>query len=94
MSGTELYRDIRRVRNPSHVPRVFIYRFHASLNFANSERFQASLYLRTVKNKNVPNGPLHTIVIDFRRDALLRTAGADTRTVPSMRWTARRPSCW
>ena len=66
VAGSELYRDIKRVRDPTYVPHVYIYRFHASLNFANSDRFQTALYWQTVKNTKVPNGPLHTIVIDFR----------------------------
>eukprot|EP00042_Codosiga_hollandica_P058216 m.874437 g.874437 ORF g.874437 m.874437 type:complete len:899 (-) comp59799_c0_seq2:349-3045(-) len=65
IAGTELYRDIKRVRSPQYVQHVFIYRYHASLNFANADFFQNKVYLATVKNKQVPNGPLHTIIIDF-----------------------------
>jgi MFS superfamily sulfate permease-like transporter len=40
ISGTELYRDTRRVKNPKVLRHISIFRFHASLNFANLDYFQ------------------------------------------------------
>ena len=40
VSSSELYRDINRVRNPKPIPGTTIFRYHASLNFANMDYFQ------------------------------------------------------
>ena len=38
--GSEMYRDINRVRQPKPIPGVTIFRYHCSLNFANMDSFQ------------------------------------------------------
>ena len=49
VQSSELYRDVNRVRNPVPIPNITIFRYHASLNFANMDFFQVkSIYCDVV----------------------------------------------
>ena len=64
VSGTELYRDHKRVSHPVHIPHIAIFRFHGSVNFSNTEFFQLRLYQTTFKDPKCPSGSLHTVILD------------------------------
>ena len=54
LPGTDLYRDIRRFGEAQQVPGVIIFRFDASLHFANKDFFRSALLRSIAKSEGHP----------------------------------------